>query len=248
MAAYCLLALITSLPCPHSASIGFNFGDRFGSHSNVTPSTARNDAWAVWHGSSSSSKATCQPRYVDRTSAANAWKSALRPLARGTNSRAPVRMFIPPKITRRALRPLSQTRATPPRLDHPARSGGNSNRSVSSWAGTTLRRGRAAICRRMRLFFLALGVGVQVMARPLPHITQPVQRAAERVVGQPPPRGHFQKLLDQGDRPAHMRSAEVLRREGQQRFQEVLVILVQRRVAPPPLRVPQRLGVVGLAV
>ena len=45
-----------------------------------------------------------------------------------------------------------------------------------------------------------------------------------------------------------MRSAEVLRREGQQRFQEVLVILVQRRVAPPPLRVPQRLGVVGLAV
>ena len=80
----------------------------------------------------------------------NAWKSPLRPFRRGTNSRVPVRRFIAPKITRRALRPLSQTLAASPRFDQAARNGGNSNRSVSSWANTTLRRGRARICRRMR--------------------------------------------------------------------------------------------------
>ena len=100
----------------------------------------------------------------------------------------------------------------------------------------------------MRRFFRALGVGLEVVARPLPHVIQPVQGAAERVIGQPPPGGDFQKLLDQRDRPAHVRSAEVLGREGQQRLQEVLVILVERRAAPPPLRVPQGFGVVGLAV
>jgi hypothetical protein len=52
----------TSFPSPHSASSGFNFGDRFGSHSSVIPSTAPREARAVWHESSSSSMATCQPR------------------------------------------------------------------------------------------------------------------------------------------------------------------------------------------
>jgi hypothetical protein len=100
----------------------------------------------------------------------------------------------------------------------------------------------------MRRFFLALGVGVQVAARPLPHVIQPVQRAAERVVGEPPPGGDLQELLQQGDRPAPMRSAQVLGREGEKGLQQVLVIFVQRRVAPPSLLVPQRLGVVGLGV
>src|SRR5437762_5499271 len=88
-----------------------------------------------------------------------------------------------PKITRRALRPLNQTLATSPRLAQAARKGGNSSRSASSWASTTLRRGKARICRRMRRFFLALGVRLQVVPRPLPHEIQPVQRAAQRVVG-----------------------------------------------------------------
>ena len=59
---YCLLALMTSFPCPHSVSIGFSFGARFGSHRSVIPSAAPSEAWAVWQGSSSSSIATCQPR------------------------------------------------------------------------------------------------------------------------------------------------------------------------------------------
>ena len=61
-------------------------------------------------------------------------KVATAPFSRGTNSRVPVRKFIAPKITRRALRPLSQTLASSPRFDQAARNGGNSNRSVSSWA------------------------------------------------------------------------------------------------------------------
>src|SRR5512142_1953244 len=155
MVAYCLLALITSLPCPHRVSIGFNCGDRFGNHNSVIPSASRREALAVWQGSSSSNRATCQPRWCDRTSPRNAWKSPLRPFSRGKNNRVPVRRFITPKITRRALRPLSQTLATSPRFDQAARNGGNSSRSVSSWANTTLRRGRARICRRMRRFFLS---------------------------------------------------------------------------------------------
>src|SRR3954468_19674969 len=117
-----------------------------------------------------------------------------------------------PKITRRALRPVSQTRATSPRFDQLARRGGKSSRSVSSWARMTLRRGRARICWRMRRFFLALGVRLQVVARPLPDVIQPVQGAAQRVARHLTPRSEFQKLLEQGDRPARVRAAQVLRR------------------------------------
>ncbi len=87
MLAYCLLALITSLPCPHSVSSGFNSGERFGSHNNVIPATAHNDAWAVWldprpatapHANPDTSTATrprtpeshrCVPSAVARTAA-----------------------------------------------------------------------------------------------------------------------------------------------------------------------------------
>ena len=48
MVVYCLLALTTSLPCPHRVSIGFNFGDRFGNHNSVIPSASRREALAVW--------------------------------------------------------------------------------------------------------------------------------------------------------------------------------------------------------
>jgi hypothetical protein len=83
---------------------------------------------------------------------------------------------------RRALRPLNHTLATSPRLNQPARKGGNSSRSLSSSASTTLRRGRAWICRRMRRFFLTLGVRLQVVPRPLPHVIEPVQCPAQGVV------------------------------------------------------------------
>lgn len=100
----------------------------------------------------------------------------------------------------------------------------------------------------MRRFFLALGVRLQVVPRPLPHVIQPVQRAAQRVVGHLPPRGDFQELLEQGDRPAHVWAAQVLGREGQEGFQQVLVVFVQRPVTSRPLPVPQRLGVMALGV
>ena len=45
-----------------------------------------------------------------------------------------------------------------------------------------------------------------------------------------------------------MRGAQVLGREGEEGFQQVLVIFVQRRGASPPLRVAQRRGVVSLGV
>src|SRR5512142_502912 len=205
MVAYCLLALITSLPCPHRVSIGFNCGDRFGNHNSVIPSASRREALAVWQGSSSSNRATCQPRWCDRTSPRNAWKSPLRPFSRGTNSRVPVRRFIAPKITRRALRPLSQTLATSPRFDQAARNGGNSSRSVSSWANTTLRRGRVRICPRIRRSFRALRVRVQVVTRPLPHVIQSAQRPAKSVLGQPLLRGDLQDLVEQRHRPTHVR-------------------------------------------
>ena len=50
------------LALPHNVSIGFNFGDRFGSHNSVIPSVSRRDAFAVCEGSSSSNRATCQPQ------------------------------------------------------------------------------------------------------------------------------------------------------------------------------------------
>jgi hypothetical protein len=86
----------------------------------------------------------------------------------------------------------------------------------------------------MRRFFLALGVRLQVVARPLPCVVQPVQRAAHGVFRHPPPRDDFQELLEQGGRPAHVRAAELLGREGKQGLQQALVVFVQRRVSPPP--------------
>jgi hypothetical protein len=48
----------------------------------------------------------------------------------------------------------------------------------------------------MRRFFLALGVRLQVVPRSLPHVIEPVQRAAQRVVRYLPPCGDFQELLE----------------------------------------------------
>ena len=100
----------------------------------------------------------------------------------------------------------------------------------------------------MRRFFLALGVRLQVVPRSLPHVIQPVQRAAQRVVGYLPPRGDLQALLEQGDGPAHVRAAQVLGRKGEEGLQQVFVVFVQRRVASPALLVAQRPGVMALGV
>ena len=63
----------------------------------------------------------------------------------------------------------------------------------------------------MRRFFLALRVRIQVVARPLPYVIQPIQRPAKSVVGYPLLRGDLQDLLEQRHRPTHVRVAEILR-------------------------------------
>jgi hypothetical protein len=100
----------------------------------------------------------------------------------------------------------------------------------------------------MRRFFLALRVRLQVVPRSLPDVIQLVQRATQRVVGNLAPRGDFQDFLEQGDRPAHVRAAQVLRREGQEGLQQMLVVLVQCTMTSRPLPVSQRLGVMALGV
>jgi hypothetical protein len=100
----------------------------------------------------------------------------------------------------------------------------------------------------MRRFFLALGVGLQVVARPLPHVVQPVQRAAHGVLRHLPLRGDIQELPEQGDGPAHVRAAQVLGREGEEGLQQVRVVLIQRRVPSPPRLVPEGLGVMAVGV
>jgi hypothetical protein len=95
----------------------------------------------------------------------------------------------------------------------------------------------------MRRFFLRQGVRVQVVAGPLPHVIQPAQRAAQGVSGDALLRGDFHELLEQGDRPTGVRTTQILGGKGEEGLQQMLVVLVQRRVAPPPGLVPQRLGV-----
>ena len=202
--------------------IGLSSGARFGSPISVIPSAARRDPLAVWLGSSSSSIATCQPRYRRRTSPRNAWKLAARPLGCGSSSRVPVPRFIAPKTTRRAFRPLMWTSAGSPRNDQPARNGGNSSRSVSSSASTTLRRGRPRTCRRMRRFLVALGVRVQDVSRPLPDVPEPGQHAPDGVVGRERARAPLQLLLKQRRGPVGVRIPEFLRRLFHQGSEEPL--------------------------
>jgi hypothetical protein len=86
------------------------------------------------------------------------------------------------------------------------------------------------------------------VARPLPRVIQPVQCPPQGVVRQPPVRGDFEELLEQGHRPADVRVAQVLGRNGEEGLQQVLLVLVQRRGAPPPRLVAERRRVVVLGV
>src|SRR6266542_3750623 len=119
-------------------------------------------------------------------------------------------MLIAPNRTRLALPPLIGTGACSPRRAQPARSGGNSRRSVSSSASFALRGDRARSRRRMARFFLALGVRGKHVAEPLPHVAQPVQLPADGVVEQPPAAQPVQVLLEQRHCPVQPGVAQLV--------------------------------------
>src|SRR5439155_14756286 len=99
---------------------------------------------------------------------------------RTRNSRCPVSMLIVPKATRRALAPEIGTSNGWPRKPHADRNGGKSRRPVSSSNSLTHRGGSRRIARRIRRFFIALGVGFQHVPRPLPDVAQGVQLPTDR--------------------------------------------------------------------
>lgn len=100
----------------------------------------------------------------------------------------------------------------------------------------------------MRRFFLALGVGVQVIAGPLPHVIQPAEGAAQGVRGHRLLRGDFQRFLEQGHVPTRVWVAEFLGRACEERCQQMLMVFVQQARTPAAFRVGQRGGVEGLLV
>jgi hypothetical protein len=110
-----------------------------------------------------------------------------------------------------ALRPVSQTLAWTPRGAHAKRKGGKSSRSVSSSARMTLRSGSFAICRRIQRFFLSVRVGLEHVARALPHLVPLVQRASDGAHRDVDPHSHRQKRAEQRRRPAGRRVAEGVR-------------------------------------
>jgi hypothetical protein len=100
----------------------------------------------------------------------------------------------------------------------------------------------------MRRFFLALGVRVEVGARPLPDVIQAPQCPAHGVLRHALVGEEREYLLEQGHRPTGRRVAEILGRDGEEGFEQVLSVLVQQRVAAPACFVRQGGGVAGLQV
>jgi hypothetical protein len=62
------------------------------------------------------------------------------------------------------------------------------------------------------------------------------------------PRGDLQDLAEQRHRPAYVRGAEVLGRDGEEGLQQVLLVLIQQRVTPPASLVLEGRGVAVLEV
>jgi hypothetical protein len=62
----------------------------------------------------------------------------------------------------------------------------------------------------MARFFLALGVGRQGVAGPLPEVVQAPQPAAEGVIGQPPAAASLQVISEEGDGPVRSRIAQLV--------------------------------------
>jgi hypothetical protein len=100
----------------------------------------------------------------------------------------------------------------------------------------------------MRRFFLALGVRVEVVTRPLPDVAQPAQGPAKGVFGHPLLRGDLQGLAEQRHRPTRVRIAEVLGRGSEEGHQRVLLVLIQQARAPPACLVLEGCGIAVLAV
>src|SRR5262245_47373852 len=86
---------------------------------------------------------------------------------------------------------------------HVARTGGNSNRSVSSSNSPTLRRGRLLSRRRIAVFFLLLRVLGQDVAGPLPDEAQVVELPPDGVGRQPTAVPGRQLLAQQRHRPVY---------------------------------------------
>jgi hypothetical protein len=99
----------------------------------------------------------------------------------------------------------------------------------------------------MRRFFLALGIGVQDVPRPLPDVPQPMEAAADRLVRGQQARAPPQLPLEQGDRPVRVRVVELLGGAGHQGPQDALRLLEQRRRAATAMTIGQdrRVGVAG---
>jgi len=90
----------------------------------------------------------------------------------------------------------------------------------------------------MRRFFLALGVGVEDVARPLPGVAQVTQPPADRRLGEARPTPALQVLLQQRDGPFDRPVAEVIR-PPLERGGEVGPEFVRPRagvIAPTPVR------------
>ena len=66
----------------------------------------------------------------------------------------------------------------------------------------------------MRCFFLALRVGRQDIAEPLPHVTQSVKLSADGIVGQPLAAHSVQVFAQQCDGPIHRDIAEFVTGKG----------------------------------
>ena len=101
----------------------------------------------------------------------------------------------------------------------------------------------------MRLFFFPqLRIGVQGVARPLPGVVQPVQFAAQRVLGEVLAGTASQVFLKQADRPLGGSVVKVLRRLLEQLEQEGAALARQEAGPSRAVAVTQDSGVVPLAV
>jgi hypothetical protein len=100
----------------------------------------------------------------------------------------------------------------------------------------------------MRRFFLALRVGGEVVARPLPHVLQAVQGPAQGALRDALLGQALQGRAEQRHRPGRVRRPEILGGEGEEGLQHVLLVLVQQRRASPAAPVPERQGVARLGV
>ena len=95
----------------------------------------------------------------------------------------------------------------------------------------------------MRRFFLALGVRLEVVARPLPDVVPAPQRPPEGRVGDALVGDELKDLPQQGHRPTGGRVAEVLGRDGEEGLQQVFLVLVEQRGPATAGLVGQRGGV-----